>query len=299
MATTVSPCRAVERPRDAHGLLAASLLVCLVGCSEDSTTPSAGEPPETPETEHLISFAAQLGGATFSCGRSFDGIGATNARVEPLDLRAFVHGFETQDASGTWVPLQVVDVERWQAQGVALLDFASPETGCPNAGSDLRREVLVRGPVDALRGVRFVLGVPFENNHRDPSTAPAPLSSTAMHWSWQAGYKFLRFDITVEDSGPWLVHLGSTGCEGPMTAVTGCAAENRVAIELADWTPDAGAVVMDLDTLLADADVRFNTPDTATGCMSSPTDPECDPIFAALGLGEPGQGLTPSLFRAP
>src|SRR5690606_39726454 len=66
----------------------------------------------------------------------------------------------------------------------------------------------------------------FALNHLDASTAPSPLNFTAMFWSWQSGYKFLRVD-TADDT--FRVHLGSTGCSspGPSRPPTSCSAPNR------------------------------------------------------------------------
>lgn len=285
----------LARPRTRALTSAVASLVLLSACADETSDTPA--PTPTPESRTFsIPVRALLGGDDFSCAGPIANVGRTGATVTPLDLRVFLYGFETRDASGAWTPLVVEDVAGWQSAGVALLDFASPETGCPNAGAGLRTQVDVRGDVDALDGLRFRVGLPFELNHANPAEAQAPLSLTAMHWSWQAGYKFIRLDVDSAEGSAWRLHLGSTGCEGSMTNVTGCAAENRVTIELADAS-EAG-LVLDLDALLADVDVEFNTEGTAPGCMSSPDDPECDPVFAALGLGA-SSGLDPVLFRTP
>lgn len=69
------------------------------------------------------------------------------------------------------------------------------------------------------------------------------------------------------------------------------------------FDPAKQAVAINLATLLADVDLTRDE-GGAVGCMSSPTDPECAPIFSALGLnlsetrpnvGDAGEQAEPGL----
>jgi hypothetical protein len=55
-------------------------------------------------------------------------------------------------------------------------------------------------------------------------------------------------------------------------------------VELDDFDPHSDVVVADLAALLADSNIEFNTPDTLPGCQATPTDPDCDAVFANFGL---------------
>lgn len=260
----------------------------LAACSDDPD-PTGGEPALAPFS---LAFEAILGGSPFACGVDVPGVGAQGTTVTTTDLRLYVHDLTLLGADGAEAPMRLDDVAPHQGQQVALLDFAAPGPGCPNAAPGTRTVVEGQALAGfAATGVRFTLGVPFALNHQDASVASPPLAGTSMFWNWQGGYKFVRFDLQTAEGTPWFLHLGSTGCTGPQTAIEGCARENRPVIEVRDWTPGT-PLRIDLDALLAASDLSFNTPETAPGCMSSPMDPDCDGIFAALGLTEPALGQT-------
>jgi hypothetical protein len=83
--------------------------------------------------------------------------------------------------------------------------------------------------------------------------------------------------------------------------VTSCAQPNRVSVELDDFDLHSDVVVADLAALLADSNIEFNTPDTAPGCQSAPSDPDCDGVFANFGLNREDGTSDPAaqqFFRA-
>jgi hypothetical protein len=99
-----------------------------------------------------------------------------------------------------------------------------------------------------------------------------------------------------------MLHLGSTNCRprnGPTSVPTACEQENRPTITLADFDAAGHIVQFDLAALLSDSDVDVNTPDTAAGCMSAVTDPECSGLLRALGLAFGSGGPAPAqrVFR--
>jgi uncharacterized repeat protein (TIGR04052 family) len=104
--------------------------------------------------------------------------------------------------------------------------------------------------------------------------------------------------VTKADGGKsksWMVHLGSTGCRGnPATGeIVSCARENRFTVTVDRFDPATQRVELDLTTLFKGSDLLFDKAG-ATGCMSSPDDPECLAIFEHLGLNlvetAPGAG---------
>jgi uncharacterized repeat protein (TIGR04052 family) len=94
-------------------------------------------------------------------------------------------------------------------------------------------------------------------------------------------------------NGGFLVHLGSTGCASDSTTtapLAACANPNRVEVVFADFDAAADTIVIDLAGVLQYSDLNFNTPETAPGCMSGISDPECAGIFKGFGLdGSPQQ----------
>lgn len=276
------------------GLGGLAVLVGFTGFSADSTVPA------TEREAVQIRFAAQVGDQTFRCGTEYSGIGTSGATILPTEMRFFVSGVELVAADGSAVPVELDVDGLWQSERVALLDFEDGSGPCVNGNAPTRDVVTGTVPAGEYVGLRFDVGVPFEDNHLDLTTQPSPLSLSRMFWAWNSGYKFMRLDLRVGDGG-WMVHLGSTNCS-PRDSATSpperCAHPNRPTIVLDDFDVANDAVVFDLASLLADADVSRNTEGTAGGCMSSQQDPECAPLFASLGLAHGNHAPTgQSAFR--
>ena len=170
--------------------------------------------------------------------------------------------------------------DTWQTDGVALIDLEDGQGACLN-GTAVMNAVL-RGSVPAAPGIglAFTIGVPHSLNHADPLSAAAPLSYTIMHWHWASGYKFIRAGIEKEDAG-YFLHLGSNRCEGIIGDIKGCIGDNRPVVELDRFTPGANVVVLDIGVLFAGIDLQDGTDG---GCMSGPSNPQCEAPFRALGI---------------
>ena len=261
-----------------------------------------GAPGPSPAVERVtIHFRAIVGAEPFACGRTYDGIGATRAHVTPHALSLYVHDVRLVATDGHTVPIALDDDSTWQGQGVALLNFTEGPGICANSTVGIHD--IVQGTVASGQyvGIAFTLGVPFPLNHTDLTTAHAPLDLTRMFWSWNAGHKFLRLDLTTSKAQPWFMHLGSTGCTPDQPAVrppVSCANANLATVQLDGFDPDKSVVVLDVAALLAHANVEHNQPHTAPGCMSDPLDTDCAPVFESLGLPFGAHAATPqTAFR--
>lgn len=234
-----------------------------------------------------IAMRARVGNEAFACGRQFSGIGTASSTIEATEFKFFVSDIRLVGADGREVPVQLTQDGLWQNGNVALLDFEDGTGACSNGNAELRD--VVEGTVAPGRytGIRFVLGVPFERNHKDLTAQPSPLSLTRMFWAWNSGYKFLRLDLKTVGAQNWMVHLGSTECTptGSATTVpTTCKWPNRATIALDGFDAARDVVELDVAELLRQADVSTNQPKTASGCMSAQNDRDCTPLFVALGL---------------
>ncbi|MEX8505849.1 MbnP family copper-binding protein [Leptothrix ochracea] len=171
-------------------------------------------------------------------------------------------------------------------------------------------------------GISMTIGVPTRSadfsiklNHTnavDP-TAPAPLTNADMAWSWQSGRKHVKIQfrptaglttyaastnayVAASMTTDWNVHIGSTGCSGnpnpaavnaagnliPATE-TACTNPNRLGLSFNAFNTSTQKIVLDIAQLLQNAELDF-TYAAPPGCMSGSTDPDCAPIFKALGL---------------
>ncbi|MBX3270098.1 MAG: metallo-mystery pair system four-Cys motif protein [Sandaracinaceae bacterium] len=255
----------------------------------------------SPTTDVTLTFEGLVGGAPARCGQTYAGLGTSSTELELSDFRLYVHDVRLVTADGRERPVTLSADGLWQQPSVALLDFEDGTAGCengtPETNATLRGTVEDPGP---FTGLRMRVGVPFELNHGDASTAAAPLNRIAMFWSWNAGYKFLRVDgRTTGLPAGWRLHLGSTGCEGDGRGnVSGCTFDNRPEVTLDGGDPTARPIRIDLAEILGASNLDEDL-GGQPGCMSGVDDMDCLPIFHALGLpfaGAPAPGPQ-RLFR--
>jgi uncharacterized repeat protein (TIGR04052 family) len=230
-----------------------------------------------------LRFEAVAGDAPFSCAASLGPIGAAGTEASPRDLRFYVHAVEAW-VDGEAVPV-TLEEGPYQRDGVALVDLEDGSGTCETNSPETHADVTFEA-VPGADGVRFVLGVPAELNHLDSATAAPPLNVPKLWWSWAMGYKYLVADVRTETREEVLFHVGATGCEeagGPTTFA--CREDNLVTVDLPTFDVDADVVRFDLGALLQGLDLTAAPEgDTIPGCMSFPDDPECVPVFEALGL---------------
>jgi uncharacterized repeat protein (TIGR04052 family) len=280
-------------------LLGATLalsLALLAGCgkSDSASTPCCDVPADR---QVAVRFKGLVGGDPFSCTSTYAGIGTNpdpaKKVLTPKDLRFYVHDLELVTPIGSTVRVSVTDDGKWQHAGVALIDLEDGRGTCSNGNADTNDRVVGTVPAGDYVGLRFKLGVPADLNHLNVATQPSPLNLTAMFWSWTNGYRFLR----IEGSTPGaILHLGATACTpvDPNDATKGatCANGNRAQVAFPSFNVDTNRVALDLKDLWDATDLTTNTPGTAGGCMSSPNDADCAPIFRKLGLPFGGQAAS-------
>ena len=261
--------------------------------------------PNSPKTAQVsLNFAAQINGQPFACGQRYDGVGTTRSSITPSDFRMYVSEVKLLRQDGSAVPVQLAQDGIWQHQNVALIDFENGTGPCRNGTTATNTAVRGQVPAGNYVGVELTVGVPFAQNHQDPTVAPAPLNSTAMFWNWQGGYKFIKFDTTssgINDQQPaganamgpvtrYSVHLGSTACasESRTQAPSACQNPNRMTVRLNQFDLAKNTVVVDMGAVLAQANVDVNAKGTSPGCMSFPKDADCTHVMNALGLAYDG-----------
>lgn len=278
-----------------HALFAGALVAPLAG-------------PALAEQAVTLSFAGEFAGNPFSCGRAYDGIGRNGSTVDVVDYRLYVSNVRLLTENGDEVPVTLDQDGVWQAGGVALLDFEDGAGSCVNGTAPTN--AMVRGTVPAgdYRGLAFDVGVPFAQNHVDPTLEASPMNLTALFWNWQGGYRFVKVDLATagqpmdvaqtaddhagdgagsDEARGWSLHLGSTGCASPSRTTAPedpCAAPNRVPVRFEAFDPAVNVVVVDPARVLVEADVEVNAPDTSPGCMSFPDDADCLTVMTRLGL---------------
>jgi len=248
------------------------------------------------EKELSIVFKPVVGSLDFACGQLYTGVGTSATTYEPKDFRLYVHNVRLVSAEGTEVPMTLTEDGAWQREGLALLDFENKTGLCSNGTEATNDRLVGTVPQGQYTGLRFTVGVPFDMNHQDASTAASPLNVSTLFWGWQGGYKFLRLDGRTRGLPTgYNFHLGSTECQtsGP-NQVTSCNNPNRFDVELTDFDPTRSRVVLDVAALFSASNLDVNGAYTPPGCMSESTDSDCAPVFQRLGMAFDGTSANPA-----
>lgn len=239
--------------------------------------------------EVTIRFTAMVGSRPAACGIVYEGLGTEGSPMSLNDYRFFVSNVRLITADGEEVPVELEQDGIWQYADVALLDFEDGTSLCSQTGTaEMNDKVIGIVPEGDYTGIVFDLGVPFELNHLDTATAPAPLNIPAMWWNWRTGYKFVRIDMqTPQSETPqWFIHLGSTGCDSPDNTTPPeepCTNTNLPTVRLDNFNPVRNFIVSDLAGLLSGVNLDESTP-MPPGCMSGVDDPDCIGLFPGFGL---------------
>ena len=238
-----------------------------------------------------------------------------------VDLRFFISNVLLWDAAGNAVPLVMTENNN-QSKNVALMDFGRSTAtlpACTNLTTTFKTDITGNVVPGTYTAISFTLGVPIRSadlttklNHGAATPAqaasgvasanPLPAMDTTIHpsmqWQWQSGRKFTKIEFAADAANDtrnktnvvvpnFKFHLGSSGsCTGnPVTGnETACTMPNRLGVKLTAFDTAADTVKLDLAALFAGSDLTYDG-EGSPGCMSGTTDPECPPIFKALGLG--------------
>lgn len=273
------------------------------GSSSTTTTTTSGEGGAGGGDRVVeLRFEGRIGDQLFSCGSTYAGLGTSEAEASLTDFRLYLHDLQLHRIGGGEVPLALAQDGLWQHQDLVLLDFEDGTGGCANGTEEMN--VVVRGTVPAgdYDGLSSKLGVPFELNHADVAAAPSPLNLSALYWSWNGGYKFLRADaVPTGGADAFNLHLGSTGCtDDPGGRLASCDRPNVAEIVLPSFNPRTSKVLIDYGAVIAGSDLTVNV-GGAPGCMSGAADPECAAVFERLGIDVVDGSIHPkqqALFRA-
>ena len=223
------------------------------------------------EPEHALTlrFQPSFGDERIGCQ-----IAAGNGAVL-TDLKFFIHGLQVRDDAGEWHDATISTTAPWQTDNLALVDLEDGTGACQNGSLETYSYVAATSPIEAPKGIRFTVGVPFDLNHMNPALAQPPLTYTLMHWHWQAGYKFIRAGLVNGDQSGFL-HLGSTQCQGTIGDISGCDFPNRVQVIFNAFDPAVDWVLVDVKALMG--------AEPQGPCMAERDDPGCTTSLMALGL---------------
>jgi uncharacterized repeat protein (TIGR04052 family) len=264
--------------------------VCLA--QEAACRSACGGEPTIPFT---ALFGAKVGTEAFSCASTYTNVGADMSTIRPVDFKFYVHDVRLINDVGAEVPATLTQDGTWQYENVALLDFEDDTGSCSNGTTAMNDKIVGTVPTGKYRGIVFKLGVPFELNHTDIATAPAPLNVSSMFWSWNMGRLFLSLMNSAETTTtPFetVLHVGSTGCMGDAQAggVTSCSKPNRPEYRFADFRFGRSVSVADVKEVLQNSNLKTDL------CHSFDAAP-CSWPFEYLGINWFTGSLTPTTQR--
>jgi len=245
-----------------------------------------------------IPFEAMANGTPIDCDTTLTGLGVSGSDADLKDFRFYVHNLKMGTDQGREVAV-TLDDNLWQSKGIALVDFQNKGDACDGDEKQTHKEITGSVPLDSgesVNSISFTIGVPSDLNHEDQTSASTPLNIASMFWSWQTGYKFMRFDVAptgglirpgdpTYSNSTWNFHLGSTDCVGdPQLGETViCGRNDRPQVTLTNYDPQTNTIMLDYSELVAGANLGADE-GGAPGCMSGATDPECSSVFNKLGL---------------
>ncbi len=167
---------------------------------------AAGPAPAPARQPVSIRFALQSGNDPVACGQDIKGLGVNKINAKLRDARFYISAPALIDKTGKEVPI-TLERNDWQYANVTLLDFENKTGNCKGT-PEMNDVITGTVPAGKYKGLTFNVGVPsvvkgedgkdIILNHSNVATATAPLDLQAISWSWQAGRRFIRFEIEPE-----------------------------------------------------------------------------------------------------
>ncbi|MCB9680467.1 MAG: metallo-mystery pair system four-Cys motif protein [Alphaproteobacteria bacterium] len=281
----------MHRPMVASTLVVLALGACAGGTDAGTDKTVDTDTDTTPAYPESIVFKAVDANGPVACGQDIAGLGSTDAVAKLRDLRFYVSELVLSGPSGEQAIVPDQDGV-WQYTDTVLIDLEDGTGSCSETGNpEMNDRVTGFIPDGEWDTLTFTLGVPFDLNHLDLVASKSPLDIPSMFWAWQAGHKFVRIDVANDLAAPnngWNFHLGAAGCASASSLTppeADCARPGRARISIPFDPFDNDVVLLDLEALFRNVDIRTNLEGSPSGCMTDPSDTnECGPLFAALGM---------------
>lgn len=223
-----------------------------------------------------------------------------SVNIHLVDLKFYIHEVKLIKADGSKVDFSLTADNIWQTSRVALLDFEDGTGTC--VGGTKEKNTSIRGSVasGSYTGIEFKLGVPFDLNHLMNTSQAAPLNNSTMYWSWQSGYKFMKFEFNATDGAGTTnqLHLASNGC--PSSNATGanaaCTYPNRPTISVTKASGilslSTDSIALDIKNLLNGTNSNITSGGSQILCHGSAnTTTACQTVLTNIGL-VPSTGLS-------
>lgn len=182
-------------------------LVLINGCKKDEGT-TAPTPVDNSKPIELR-FYPKWGTAPLSLNTRY--VNAAGDTVQFSTIKFYISETALVDTTGREILLADGDTHAKAAHGSGLAIWLVDMSATTVAANGYYK-FLVKGNPGKYRGLKFSVGVPFSENHKDASTQSEPLGpNSGMYWSWNPGYIFHKIEGRVDSAGQSKVlnyHLG-------------------------------------------------------------------------------------------
>ena len=215
--------------------LLGSMVLLGIGCSEDDpVTPSIPE-PNLKSIE--VRFMPTFGDDPLVLGQKY--VNAAGDSIAFTVLKFYASEFGLVNVDGSKTPME----------GIELVDFADSQVEANGYYS-----YTVKGEPGTYSGLKFAVGVPFDQNHRDVSTQTEPLGpNSGMYWGWNPGYQFFKVEGRVDSMGTPVNFLYHTGEDNRRKTVrlASLAGDNVTEFTVADNDDNVYTVKVDYSKFFA------------------------------------------------
>lgn len=174
-------------------ILTIFLAFSLTACSDSTTNPHGDTHDDHVPVE--LRIVPKFGTSDLRLGTRY--VSAANDTIRFSTIKFYLSEIKLIDTTGS----------EHEIEGIYMVDL---EDSAFTANGYI--SIDVEGDPGFYRGIRFSVGVPTDQNHRDAATQQSPLGpNSGMYWTWNPGYIFHMIEGSVDSAGSqrsFFYHLG-------------------------------------------------------------------------------------------
>ena len=181
-------------------IMAVLLLSFLIiqGCKKDD---AVIDPAQTVDTSKPIEFQfyPKWGASPLALNTKY--VTSAGDTVQFSTLKFYISEPALLDSTGKEVDIKDIDATAKVAHGSGMAIWLVDMSATTVAANGYYK-FQAKGTPGKYRGVKFSVGVPFSENHKDAATQEAPLGpNSGMYWGWNPGYIFHMIEGKADSAG--------------------------------------------------------------------------------------------------
>jgi len=164
-------------------LLALSVFGLFFACDDNST--ESDDQDTHVHTHVVLNFSGAFGASALNLNTKYTT--SASDTVQFTTLKFYVSEIALIDSFGVEHPIG----------SIHMVDFSAADYT-----ADGKFSLELEADPGFYRGLKFNVGVPFSENHKNAATQTAPLgASSGMYWSWNPGYIFHMIEGKTDSAG--------------------------------------------------------------------------------------------------